>query len=178
MVKYFDSVEILCSFTIFSWATDMKNDRFLDESKHFQIPRHCCCCCWSFEAANDRYKRPTVVTNCVWLWLWHEQRTNGAKPSTEGGIDRNSDFLSRFLLSRQSRSSSFKAACTHACCKRPRQQQFSNINNKMKMKQTLFLHYFVIWKKNQFDICEFQLANKLKNFDFQTKNKSKLQVQS
>ena len=100
MVKYFDSVEILCSLTIFSWATDMKNDRFLDESKHFQIPRHCCCCCWSFEAANDRYKRPTVVTNCVWLWLWHEQRTNGAKPSTEGGIDRNSDFLSRFLLSR------------------------------------------------------------------------------
>ena len=152
MVKYFDSVEILCSFTIFSWATDMKNDRFLDESKHFQIPRHWCCC-WSFEAANDRYKRPTVVTNCVWLWLWHEQRTNGAKPSTEGGIDRNSDFLSRFLLSRQSRSSSssnFKAACTHACCKRPRQQQFSNINNKMKMKQThfIFLHYFVI-KKNQ-----------------------------
>ena len=67
-------------------------------------------------------------------WTTNERRS---KPSsTEGGIDRNSDFLSRFLLSRQSRSSSFKAACTHACCKRPRQQQFSNINNKMKMKQT------------------------------------------
>ena len=169
MVKYFDSVEILCSFTIFSWAaTDMKNDRFLDESKHFQIPRHCCC--WSFEAANDRYKRPTVVTNCVWLWLWHEQRTNGAKPSTEGGIDRNSDFLSRFLLSRQSRSSSFKAACTHACCKRPRQQQFSNINNKMKMKQALL---FRDLKKSQIDICEFEMVNNLYNFNFSTKNKSK-----
>ena len=38
-----------------------------------------------------------------------------------------------------------RAACTHACCKRPRQQQFSNINNKMKMETDIFYfqRYFV-----------------------------------
>ena len=74
----------------------MKNDRFLDESKHFQIPRHWSC--WSFEAANDRYKRPTVVTNCVWLWLWHEQRTNGvlSPPQRRGALTATQTFCRVF----------------------------------------------------------------------------------
>ena len=138
-----DCVEILCSL----WKTI----DFWMSQNIFKFPDI---------AAADLLKLLMIGTKGPQLLLtvydydcgMNNERTNA---STEGGIDRNSDFLSRFLLSRQSRSSSFKAACTHACCKRPRQQQFSNINNKMKMKQTLFLYYFVIWKKSQFYICEF-----------------------